>query len=298
MCAMSAPPFGHLVTAMVTPFTPEGAVDLDAAARLAGYLVDEQANDALVISGTAGESPTTSDQEKADLLRVVMDAVGDRARVIAGVGTFDTHHSIRLARQAADLGAHGVLVVTPYYSKPPQAGLLAHFTAVADATDLPVVVYDIPHRSGVAIGSDTMIRLADHARIVAVKDAKGDLVASAKVMAETDLAYYSGEDALTLPLLSVGAVGIVGTSTHFCGPGTKAMIQAYLSGDVGTALRRHRELLPIYTGIFATQGVILVKAGLALQGRGVGGLRSPLVPATTSEIEALRTALHAAGLAA
>jgi len=298
MSAMPAPPFGHLVTAMVTPFTPEGAVDLDAAARLAGYLVDEQANDALVISGTAGESPTTSDQEKADLLRVVMDAVGDRARVIAGVGTFDTHHSIQLARQAADLGAHGVLVVTPYYSKPPQAGLLAHFTAVADATDLPVVVYDIPHRSGVAISSDTMIRLADHARIVAVKDAKGDLAASARVMAETDLAYYSGEDALTLPLLSVGAVGIVGTSTHFCGPGTKAMIEAYLSGDVAAALSRHRELLPIYTGIFATQGVILVKAGLALQGRGVGGLRSPLVPATATEIEALRTALHAAGLAA
>jgi len=295
---MSAPPFGRLVTAMVTPFTPAGALDLDAAARLAGYLVDEQANDALVISGTAGESPTTSDQEKADLLRVVLEAVGDRARVITGVGTFDTHHSVQLARQAADLGAHAVLVVTPYYSKPPQAGLLAHFTEVADATDLPVMVYDIPHRAGVAISSETLIRLADHAHIVAVKDAKGDLAASAKVMAETPLAFYSGEDALTLPLVSIGAVGVVGTSTHFCGPGTKAMIEAYLSGDVEAALSRHRALLPIYTGIFATQGVILVKAGLALQGRGVGGLRSPLVPATAAEVQALRRALHAAGLTA
>jgi len=298
MSAMSAPPFGQLVTAMVTPFAADGTLDLDAAARLAAYLVDEQANDGLVISGTAGESPTTSDQEKADLLRVVLDAVGDRARVITGVGTFDTHHSVQLARQAADLGAHAVLVVTPYYSKPPQAGLLAHFTEVAGATDLPVIVYDIPHRSGVAISSETLIRLADHPHIVAVKDAKGDLAASAKVMAGTDLAYYSGEDALTLPLLSVGGVGIVGTSTHFCGPGTKAMIEAYVRGDVATALRRHRELLPIYTGIFATQGVILVKAGLELQGRGVGGLRSPLVPATALEIEALRSALHAAGLTA
>lgn len=295
---MSAPPFGRLVTAMVTPFTPDGTVDLDAAGRLADYLVDEQANDALVISGTAGESPTTSDQEKADLLRVVLDAVGDRARVVTGVGTFDTHHSVQLARQAADLGAHAVLVVTPYYSKPPQAGLFAHFTQVADATDLPVLVYDIPHRSGVAISSETLIRLAAHPHIVAVKDAKGDLAASAQVMAETALAYYSGEDALTLPLLSIGAVGIVGTSTHFCGPGTKAMIEAYLSGDVAGALDRHRELLPIFTGIFATQGVILVKAGLALQGRGVGGLRSPLVPATAAEVEALRSALRAAGLTA
>ena len=298
MSAMSAPPFGQLVTAMVTPFAADGTVDLDAAARLAAYLVDEQANDGLVISGTAGESPTTSDQEKADLLRVVLDAVGDRARVITGVGTFDTHHSVQLARRAADLGAHAVLVVTPYYSKPPQAGLLAHFTEVADATDLPVMVYDIPHRSGVAIATETMLRLAEHPRIVAVKDAKGDLTASARVMANTDLAYYSGDDALTLPLISVGAVGIVGTSTHFCGLGVKEMIEAYVAGDPARALELHRRLLPIFTGIFATQGCILVKAGLALQGRVDSPLRLPQLSATPEETAALALALSAAGLPA
>jgi len=186
--------------------------------------------------------------------------------------------------------------VTPYYSKPPQSGLLHHFRTVADSTDLPVMAYDIPHRTGVAIATDTLLRLAEHPRIVAVKDAKGDLAASSKVIAQTDLAYYSGEDALTLPLLAVGAVGVVGTSTHFSGPGTKAMIEAYLAGDVAGALRLHQQLLPIYTGIFATQGCILVKAGLEMRGRAVGGLRSPLVSATESEREALARALAAAGL--
>jgi len=294
---MAHPPFGRLLTAMVTPFAPDGSIDLDGAAGLASYLVDELAHDGLVISGTTGESPTTSDGEKSDLLRVVLDAVGDRAQVLAGVGTFNTQHTLELAAEAAKLGADGLLVVTPYYSKPPQAGILEHFRRVADATDVPVMLYDIPGRSGVAIATDTMLRLAEHPQIVAVKDAKGDLVASAQVMAQSDLAYYSGDDAATLPLLSVGAVGIVGTSTHFSALGTKAMIEAYGAGDVAGALAWHRRLLPIYTGIFATQGCILVKAGLALQGRGVGGVRSPLVVATEPEIDGLRTALAAAGLA-
>ena len=294
---MPTPPFGRLLTAMVTPFTSDGELDLEAAARLATYLVDEQRNDGLVVSGTTGESPTTSDQEKADLLQVVLDAVGDRAAVIAGVGTFNTAHTLELAAAAAKMGAAGLLVVTPYYSKPPQAGLLQHFRTVADSTDLPVVLYDIPARSGTAIATDTMLRLAEHAKIVAVKDAKGDLIATARVLAETDLAYYSGDDAVTLPLLAVGASGVIGTSTHFSGPGTAELIAAYVGGDTVTALARHRELLPIYTGIFATQGCILVKAGLELQGRGVGGVRSPLVPATAAEIEQLGVALAAAGLA-
>ena len=283
---------------MVTPFAGDGSLDLDAAAGLASYLVDELGNDGLVISGTTGESPTTSDAEKADLLRVVLDAVGDRAQILAGVGTFDTEHTVELAATAAKLGAGGLLVVTPYYSKPPQPGILEHFRRVADATDVPVMLYDIPGRAGVAIATDTMLRLAEHPRIVAVKDAKGDLAASSRVIAESELAYYSGDDAMTLPLLSIGAVGVVGTSTHFSAPGTKQLIEAYLAGDNATALRLHQQLLPIYTGIFATQGCILVKAGLELQGRGVGGLRSPLIEATPSEIEGLRSALAAAGLQA
>ncbi|MBA3528215.1 MAG: 4-hydroxy-tetrahydrodipicolinate synthase [Propionibacteriaceae bacterium] len=290
------PPFGRLLTAMVTPFTADGDLDLDGAAGLAAHLVDELGHDGLVVSGTTGESPTTTDEEKAELLGAVVDAVGDRAAVIAGVGTFDTRHTLELAGQAAKLGAAGLLVVTPYYSKPPQAGLLSHFTAVADSTDVPIMVYDIPHRAGVAISTETMIRLAEHPRIVAVKDAKSDLVASARVIAATDLAYYSGEDALTLPLLSIGAVGVVGTSTHFSGLGTKEMIEAFCRGDTATALRLHQQLLPIFTGIFATQGCMLVKAGLELRGRGVGGLRAPLLPASEAEKQALGRCLAAAGL--
>jgi 4-hydroxy-tetrahydrodipicolinate synthase len=296
MTSMSTPPFGRLLTAMVTPFAADGSVDLDAAAELASYLVDEMGNDGLVISGTTGESPTTSDAEKADLLRVVLDAVGDRAKILAGVGTFSTEHTLELAATAAKLGAAGLLVVTPYYSKPPQAGIVEHFRRVADSNDVPVILYDIPGRAGVAIATDTMLRLAEHPGIVAVKDAKGDLTASARVIAQSELAYYSGDDAMTLPLLSVGAVGVVGTSTHFSAIGTRQLIEAYLAGDVATALRLHQQLLPIYTGIFATQGCILVKAGLKLLGRDVGGLRPPLIEATSAEVEGLRSALAAAGL--
>jgi 4-hydroxy-tetrahydrodipicolinate synthase len=293
----SEPPFGRLLTAMVTPFAGDGSLDLDAAAGLATYLIDDLGNDGLVISGTTGESPTTSDAEKADVLRVVLDAVGDRASILAGVGTFNTEHTLELAATAAKLGASGLLVVTPYYSKPPQAGILEHFRRVADATEVPLMLYDIPGRAGTAIATDTMLRLAEHPRIVAVKDAKGDLAASARVIAQTNLAYYSGDDAMTLPLLAVGAVGVVGTSTHFSAVGTKQLIKAYLDGDVAVALQLHQQLLPIYTGIFATQGCILVKAGLRLQGRDVGGLRSPLIEATAAEVEGLRAALAAAGLA-
>ena len=289
-------PFGRLLTAMVTPFGVRGELDLDAAVRLATYLVDEQGNDGLVVNGTTGESPTTTDAEKADLVRAVADAVGERAHVVAGVGTFDTVHTIHLAEQAAKSGADGLLVVTPYYSRPPQSGLLAHFRAIADSTELPIVLYDIPGRSGIPIQTETMIALAAHERIVAVKDAKGDLVGSSRVLAETDLAYYSGDDAATLPLLAVGGVGVIGTSTHFSGAGTKAMIEAFERGDVAEATRLHRQLLPIYTGIFRTQGTILVKAGLKLRGLDVGPVRLPLVGATDHELSHLRDDLAAAGL--
>ncbi|WP_406107757.1 4-hydroxy-tetrahydrodipicolinate synthase [Micromonospora globbae] len=290
-------PFGRVLTAMVTPFTADGALDLDGAARLATHLVDEQRNDALVVNGTTGESPTTTDAEKERLIRAVVEAVGDRAKVVAGVGTNDTRHTIELAAAAEKAGAHGLLVVTPYYNKPPQPGLLHHFTAVADATGLPVMLYDIPHRAGVAIATETLVRLAEHGRIVAVKDAKGDLTATSWVTSRSDLAFYSGEDSLTLPALAVGAVGVVGTSTHFTGAPTQQMIEAYEAGDTAAALALHHRLLPLYTGIFRTQGVILVKAGLTIAGLPAGPVRPPLVDATDDEIAQLRADCAAAGVA-
>ncbi|PWU43139.1 4-hydroxy-tetrahydrodipicolinate synthase [Micromonospora globispora] len=289
-------PFGRLLTAMVTPFTADGSLDLDGAVRLANHLVDEQGNDALVLNGTTGESPTTTDAEKEALIRAVVEAVGDRARIVAGAGTNDTRHTIELAVSAEKAGAHGLLVVTPYYNKPPQSGLLRHFTAVADATGLPIMLYDIPHRAGTAIATETLVKLAEHGRIVAVKDAKGDLTATSWVLSRSDLAYYSGEDSLTLPALAIGAVGVVGTSTHFSGVQTKQMIEAYEAGDSATALSLHRTLLPLYTGIFRTQGVILVKAGLAAKGLPAGPVRPPLVDATADELAQLRADCAAAGL--
>jgi 4-hydroxy-tetrahydrodipicolinate synthase len=290
-------PFGRLLTAMVSPFQADGSLDLEGAARLATYLVDEQANDALVVNGTTGESPTTTDGEKEQLLRAVVEAVGDRAKVLAGVGTNDTRHTIELAVAAEKAGAHGLLVVTPYYSKPPQAGLLRHFTAVADSTGLPVLLYDIPHRAGVEISTETLVRLAEHERIVGIKDAKGDLTATSWVTRRTDLAIYSGDDASTLPLLSVGGVGLVGTSTHLSGALAAQMIDAYDCGDVDVALDLHHRLLPIYTGIFRTQGVILVKAAMRARGLPAGPVRAPLVDATEAELAQLRVDSAEAGLA-
>jgi 4-hydroxy-tetrahydrodipicolinate synthase len=255
-----------------------------------------QGNDGLVISGTTGESPTTTDAEKELILRAAVDAVGDRAHIVAGVGTYDTRHTIELARAAEKAGASGLLVVTPYYNKPPQSGLIAHFTAVANAVETPVMLYDIPHRAGIAIATETLVRLAEHPRIVGVKDAKGDIVATSWVTARSDLAIYSGEDALTLPLLSIGAVGVVGTSTHFTGVRTKELIEAFEAGRVTQALSLHRSLLPLYTGIFKTQGAILVKAGLNAIGLPAGPMRSPLVDATSDELATLRLDAEAAGL--
>ena len=293
---MPQPVFGRLLTAMVTPFDADGGIDLGQARKLAAYLIDVQRNDARVINGTTGESPTTSDAEKAELIAAVVDEIGDRARVVAGVGTNNTRHTIELARQAADAGASGLLVVTPYYSKPPQDAIAAHFRAVADATELPVMLYDIPHRAGVPIQTATLIELAAHPRIVAVKDAKGDLVASATVIAATDLHYYSGDDALTLPLLAVGGVGVVGTSTHFTGARAKAMIEKFLAGDPAGAIADNAALLPVFTGVFATQGCMLVKAGLAARGFGPAVLRQPLLPASSGQASAFVALLDAAGL--
>jgi 4-hydroxy-tetrahydrodipicolinate synthase len=291
-----ARPFGRVLTAMVTPFTADGSLDVPGAQRLAAYLVDEQRCDGLVISGTTGESPTTSDDEKDRLLRAVVEAVGDRAAIVAGAGTNDTAHSVQLAQAAEKAGADGLLLVTPYYNRPPQAGLLAHFRAAADATALPSMLYDIPVRTGTAIETETLVQLAEHPRIVAVKDAKGDLEASAWVLARTGLAYYSGDDKVTLPMLSIGAVGVVGVPTHLVGARTFDMITAYERGDVAGALAVHRSLLPVFSGFFRTQGVILTKAALTLAGLPAGPVRPPLVDATPEQVDVLRTDLAAAGV--
>ena len=287
---------GTVLTAMVTPFTADGALDTDTAARLAQRLVDSGC-DGLVVSGTTGESPTTTDAEKVALLRVVLDTVGDRARIIAGVGTYDTAHSMHLATAAAAEGAHGLLVVTPYYSRPPQSGLIAHFSAVADATDLPVMLYDIPPRSVVPIEWDTLRTLARHPNIVAVKDAKGDLHGAAQIMAETGLAYYSGDDALNLPWLAMGAVGIVSVWGHLAAGQLRDMVTAFNSGDLATARKISVALSPLNAAQSRLGGVTMSKAGLRLQGFEVGDPRLPQMPATAAQLDELAADMRAAALA-
>ena len=286
---------GTLLTAMVTPFTPDGALDTATAARLATRLVDSGC-DGLVLSGTTGESPTTTDDEKIALLGAVLEAVGDRARIIAGAGTYDTAHSVHLAKACAAEGAHGLLVVTPYYSRPPQSGLVAHFTAVADATELPVVLYDIPPRSVVPIEWDTIRTLAGHPNIVAVKDAKGDLHGAAQVMAETGLAYYSGDDALNLPWLAVGAVGLVSVWGHLAVGQLREMLNAFNSGDLATARKISVGLGPLNTSQTRLGGVTLSKAGLRLQGFDAGEPRLPQMPATTEDLQQLVSDMRAAAV--
>ena len=299
MAADSTPqrPFGRMLTAMVTPFTRDGTLDLGAAGALATALVD-MGCDGLVINGTTGESPTTSDDEKERLVRAVVEAVGHRAHVVAGVGTNDTRHTVECARTAEKAGAAGLLVVTPYYNKPPQDGLLAHFRTVADATALPVMLYDIPGRTGVAISTETLLRLSEHPQIVANKDAKGDLFKAQQVMSRCELVYYSGDDALNLPLLAVGAVGAVSVTGHLVADRIAAMIRAYESGDVELARELNDELVPVTEAIMTrTQGVIAVKAALELQGRpGGGALRLPLLPMPAADREALEQSLADGGV--
>jgi 4-hydroxy-tetrahydrodipicolinate synthase len=285
-----------MITAMITPMAPDGTIDYDGAARLADHLVTDMRNDGLVINGTTGEAPTTTDAEKAQLLRVVLDAVGDRARVVAGVGTNVTAHTIELAQQAEQAGVHGLLVVTPYYNKPPQPALAAHFTAVADATSLPVLIYDIPARTGAAVATETLISLAAHPRIIGVKDAKDDPAAASFVLAETDLVYYCGTDMVNLPWLALGAVGFVSVVGHVAGDRLHEMIDAYSTGDVARARAIHYGLLPVYTGLFRNQGAVMTKAALDLQGLPGGAVRAPLLAATSAERDRLRTDLSEGGV--
>ncbi|WP_132120222.1 4-hydroxy-tetrahydrodipicolinate synthase [Actinocrispum wychmicini] len=299
-CPTAAPgrPVGRVLTAMVTPFGADGRLDLAKAQQLAKHLVD-LGNDGLIVSGTTGEAPTTSDAEKVDLIRAVLDAVGDRATIVSGGSTYDTAHSVRLAKQLADAGAHALLAVTPYYSRPSQEGLIAHFTAIADSTDLPVVLYDIPPRTATPINTPTLIRLAEHPQIVAVKDAKGDLQAGCEVMANSKLAYYSGDDALNLPWLSVGAVGFGSVIGHVVADRLRLMLDSYERGDVAAALEHNRGLLPVnraFTRPGPGLGLVFAKAAMRLRGVDAGVPRLPLVPATDEQVAAIAADLAVAGV--
>src|SRR5690349_5218300 len=296
MTTTSAAPFGRLMTAMITPMTPDGAVDYEGAARLAAYLVEDMRNEGLVVNGTTGEAPTTTDEEKARLVRVVREAVGDRATVIAGVGTNVTAHSVELAREAEKAGAHGLLVVTPYYNKPAQDALAAHFSAVADATALPTLIYDIPGRTGTAVATDTLVRLAQHPKIVGVKDAKGDLAATSQVLARSDLAYYSGDDPMNLPLWSLGAVGCISVTGHVVGDRIHAMLDAFTAGRNAEAASLHLSMLPVNVGLFRNQAAVMTKAAMDLLGLPGGGVRGPLLPASDAERRKLVEDLIAGGV--
>jgi len=289
-------PFGVMLTAMITPFNVDGSLDLDGAQKLATHLVDNLKHDGLVVNGTTGESSTKTDAEDLALLAAVLESVGDRATVVAGVGTNDTAHSIQSARAASAAGAHALMASSPYYNRPPQEGIIEHFRAIADSTELPLMTYDIPRRTGVAIETETLVRLAEHPRIIANKDAKGDLEASQWVMARTELAWYSGEDSLNLPLLSLGASGMVSVVGHLVGDRLHDMADAFWAGDIAAAHHLNEGMLPVYTGIFRSQGVILTKAALDMQGLPAGPVRLPLVNATLKEREQLQADLSAGGV--
>jgi 4-hydroxy-tetrahydrodipicolinate synthase len=293
----ASPVFGRVLTAMVTPMRPDGSVDLEAAQRLATHLADH-GHDGLVVNGTTGESATTTDEENFDLVQAVVEAVGDRVTVVAGVGTNDTAHSVHAAQQMAARGARGALVVTPYYNKPPQAGVLAHFTAVADATDLPVMLYDIPGRSGIPIERDTLLRLAEHPRIVAVKDATGDLFEASRRMALTDLQWYSGDDPLNLAHLAQGAVGVVSVVGHVAGSLYAELVASVDKGDLVRAREIHRQLIPAVGALMTiTQGAIMAKAAMAELGIIPSAhVRLPLVPATPDQVAHLRDGLTQSGV--
>ena len=290
-------PLGRVLTAMVTAFHEDGSVDPEGTARVAEHLV-AHGNDGVVVSGTTGESPTTTTEEDERVLRAVVEAVGDRATVVAGVGTNDTAHSVELAEQAAKVGADGVLVVTPYYSKPTQDGVLAHFRAVAAASDLPVMLYDIPGRSGIPISDDTYRRIAEDERVVAVKDAVGDLSRGVRLMAQTGLAYYSGDDDLNLAWLTHGAAGLVSVVGHVAGRQYAAMADAVARGDLAEALEVYRLVAPVVDVVMhRAQGAMTAKAAMQLLGvLDNRNVRLPLVPASEELVAELRSAMSTLGV--
>lgn len=289
----STAPFGTVLTAMATAFHADGSVDLDGTAAIAAHLIDH-GHDGVVVSGTTGEAPTTTVPEDGQILQAVMDAVGHRAHVVAGVGTNATAHSVELTQQAAKIGAHGVLVVTPYYNKPSQAGVLEHFRHVAQASDLPVMLYDVPGRTGTTISPQTYQAAAEWDNVIAVKDAVGDFARGAKIMSDTGLALYSGDDAANLGWLAHGAVGFVSVAGHACGPQLKLMAEQFASGDNAGALTTFHSMLPVIDAIMgvANYGATTAKAALQLQGvLDNRNVRLPLVPLDDDEYAALHAVL-------
>jgi len=288
-------PFGRLITAMVTPFAKDGSIDWDGVATLATHLADH-GHDAIAVNGTTGEAPTTKSSEKLEIIKVVKSTVGSRVKVLSGAGDNETSYTVEQAKRSADAGADGLLIVTPYYNKPPQAGIEAHFKAVASSTDLPIMMYDIPGRTGVEIESDTIVRLFELPNIVALKDAKGNLAATSDVIARCGIPVYSGDDILNLPFLSIGAVGFVSVCGHTVGNELRAMLDAWFAGDTARALEIHQKLIPVFKGTFKTQGAILTKAAMNLMGLPGGTTRLPLVDATPAQIATLREDLIAGGV--
>jgi 4-hydroxy-tetrahydrodipicolinate synthase len=289
--------FGSVITAMVTPFRNDHAVDLDRAQELATHLL-ESGSDAIVVAGSTGESPTLTHKEKADLFRAVADAVRGKGKVICGTGTYSTSETLELTQAAEDAGADGLMVVTPYYNKPPQRGLVAHFERIADATDLPIIAYNIPGRTATRIEHETLLRLAQTPNIVAVKDSTGDFQGVSKLIAEAppDFEVYSGDDWATFGYVCLGAVGVVSVASHLVGGQIRQMIELIETGDIAAARKIHESLSPLFNALFVTSNPIPVKAALEMVGRPVGDPRLPLVPATPEERERVRKALEDAGL--
>ena len=288
-------PFGRLITAMITPFAKDGSIDWDGIATLATHLADH-GHDAIAVNGTTGEAPTTKSSEKLEIIKVVKSTVGSRVKVLSGAGDNETSYTVEQAKRSADAGADGLLIVTPYYNKPPQAGIEAHFKAVASATDLPIMMYDIPGRTGVEIESDTIVRLFEIPNIVALKDAKGNLAATSDVIARCGIPVYSGDDILNLPFLSIGAVGFVSVCGHTVGSELREMLDSWFAGNTARALEIHQKLIPVFKGTFKTQGAILTKAAMNLMGLPGGTTRLPLVDATPAQIATLREDLIAGGV--
>ena len=288
---------GNVITAMVTPFRVDGSVDFDGFRELASFLVDN-GSDGLVVTGTTGESPTLSDEEKLDLYRVAVDEVGGRAKIIAGTGTYDTRHSAHLTRKATELGVDGILVVTPYYNKPPQRAIVRHFEEVAGATHLPVVAYNIPGRVVVNMESDTIARLAEIENVVAVKQAHDDPGEARFIAEETRLDLYSGDDPNTFSFLELGGVGVVSVTAHLWGPQIAEMIRRYRDGDVEGARAIHEEQQPSYDLLRIQTNPIAIKAALNLTGHEVGGHRLPMVEADENELAQIRSCLERSGLLA
>jgi 4-hydroxy-tetrahydrodipicolinate synthase len=291
--------FGSVVTAMVTPFRSDHAVDLDRAQELASWLV-ENGSDAIVVAGSTGESPTLSHKEKAELFRAVGEAIRGRGKLICGTGTYSTAETLELTQAAEDAGSDGLLVVTPYYNKPPQRGLVAHFERIADATELPLILYNIPGRTATRIEHDTLLQLAQRPNIVAVKDSTGDFQSITRLVAESPDGFevYSGDDWATFGYLCLGAVGVVSVASHLVGPQIRQMIELIETGDVPAARKIHEDLSPLYNALFVTSNPIPLKAALEMVGRSCGDPRLPLVPANAEEKARVRRALEDAGLLA